>query len=165
MIPSRYFGFAVAICCVLFFGTGCDFTVFTHRGLVKSNLRKYGDAISANDWEGAGSYHLKGFIWEQKGGKKMRGPRATEAFFKSIADIEGRDEFFVDVHSAEQMEETKISTDVTFQQHRVVSSMQMTFANVVWNAKILWIKRGNAEWKIAYIKEITERSRKKFSRT
>ena len=98
------------------------------------------------------------------GGRKMTGPAATKAFLESIQGIASNDTFFTEVDSIEEKKPGQIVANVTFQAHIIESSMTMSYSNIVWTGRMLWVKRGNADWRILAIQETSSREKGKYSR-
>ena len=157
----------MSVCLLLLFGaSGCDifdFFVFTDEGLVKNRIREQCEAITAKDWRKAAALYDTRFQWQQ-GNTVLKGKAGIKAFWKSIENIVNCDEFMAVVHEVKKTGPQKIVARVTFQAHVIESSMTMRYSNVTWEASMLWVKRGNADWRIIYIKELSARKKGKFSR-
>lgn len=144
--------------------TGCEFLAFTDEGLVKHKIEQHAAAISAKDWRAAAAFHDAKFTWAQ-GRRKMSGRAATQAFLKSISEIQSNDSFYTDVDAIKTVKEGQmIEALVSFQAHIVENSMAMRYSNMTWQARMYWVKRGNADWRLLGLQEITERAKRPFSR-
>ena len=144
-------------------GAGCDALTFTPEGLVKFRIQTHSRAIAAKNWDKARSFYASEVQWQTSEFKK-RGPDVAGEFLDSIRNIQACDNFFTDVHSIKKSSETRMVAHVTFQAHTVVSSMTMRYSNVFWDAKLLWIRQGATNWKLAGIKELHPRKKGKFNR-
>lgn len=143
---------------------GCDLSwlAFSDEGFVKSKTRAYGEAIGVCEWDRVPDFHDGKFTWEQ-GGRVIRGEAGTQAWIKSLQEIHNMDGMFIEVHKAQKLRPDQIALNVTFQAHCIRNSMAMTFSNFVWQANVLWVKRGQGEWKIGYIKELSQRKTGRMS--
>jgi hypothetical protein len=150
-------------CLFLLAAAGCDFFVFTDEGLVKNKIRENAEAITAKNWREAAKLYDSRFQWQQ-GDTVLKGQAGVKAFWKSIESIVNCDEFHAVVHSVEKKGPGQILATVTFQAHLIESSMTMKYSNITWKATMGWVKRGNADWRIIFIKELSPRKKGKFSR-
>ena len=147
----------------LFLAGGCDFFVFTDEGLVENKINENARAITEKDWRTAAKLYDLRFKW-QRGDTTLEGKEGIKAWWKSIEEFVNCDEFHTVTHEVKKKGPDKIVAAVTFQAHLIESSMTMKYSNVTWKAYMGWVKHGNADWRILYIKEITPRTKGKFSR-
>lgn len=155
--------FLTVVCLLLAGTTGCNFFVFTDEGLVKNKIRENAEAITAKNWRDAAKLYDSRFTWQQ-GDTVLKGQEAVKAFWRSIDSIMNCDEFHTVVHEIEKKGPGQILATVTFQAHLIESSMTMKYSNLTWKGAMGWVKRGNADWRIIFIKELSPRTKGKFSR-
>ncbi len=142
---------------------GCDYVAVTDEQFVKKKMREHDEAVTARDWRTAASFYDLKVQWQQ-GAVRLEGRAAAEGFLSSLNSITQMDEFFTIVNEIRRVKPDLIEAQVTMQAHLVISSAQLDFSNRFWDAKMGWVKRGPANWKIAYIIETTPRRDGKLSR-
>jgi hypothetical protein len=136
---------------------GCDALAVTDAGYVKGQARKYSRLILEKDFSQAATMQHPQMIWQRVGKDKLQGEAASQGFLGSIKAISNMDTFYFYVHDIEKVDDKRLVMDVTMQAHIVVNSMAMVYDNIVWRAKLLWVKTDKATWKLGAIQETTTR--------
>ena len=152
-----------AVCLLYTLTAGCDFLAFTDEGLIKRRIEAHAKAISEEEWGKAAEHYLAKTTWKRADGTGVSGTQAAQEFLDSIKQVRRRGSFYTHVEKVQKLDENRIGALVTFQIHIVESSMSMKYSNLVWKAKMLWVKVGPGDWKIAAIHDVTARKKGKFS--
>ena len=151
------------LCLSMLFCSGCDlFLAFTDVGLIKSKINAHTKALSESRWKDAASYYHGQIQW-QSGGGVRKGKAAASGFLASIRDVSGRNDFFSDVLKIKQVNDAKIVAAVRFKVHIIKSGMAMEFRCLQWRSVLTWVKAKDNTWKIISIKEISPRTKARFS--
>jgi hypothetical protein len=145
---------AVSALGLVLLSTGCDALAVTDVGYVKVQAKKYSRFILNKDFSQAATMQYPKMIWQKLGGPKLPG----DAFLESLKGIQNMDTFYFYVHDAKKLDKERIVLDVTMQAHIVVNSMTMVYDNIIWRAKMLWIKTDKATWKLGAISETSARA-------
>lgn len=142
---------------------GCDSALFSVEGFIRSRIRSHAAAIAADDWRKASSFCAPNMDWISASAR-LRGQPAIDGFLDSIRAINARGNFMTTVHRVQKLADDRYVADVTFQAHITLSSMTLTYSNIVWQAKMLWVKDGPVSWKLAGIQELSPRTQERMSR-
>jgi hypothetical protein len=138
---------------LLLLSAGCDALAVTDVGFVKVQAKKYSRFICNKDFSQAMAMQSPRMLWQEFGGQKKSG----EAFLESLKAIKNMDTFYFYVHDTQKLDKERIILDVTMQAHIVLNSMTMTYDNICWRAKMLWIKTDKATWKLGAVSETSAR--------
>ncbi len=144
------------------FCLGCEMPLFNKRATVKRRIQAHARAISEEDWEKAVSYYHPRMKWTRNG-ETVQGRKAVLGFLSSIREVRGRNDFYTEVHRAKLLDEKRVAASVTFTIHIVESAMALQFSSRNWRADMLWVETARNEWKIAVIKEVSQRTRGRVS--
>lgn len=142
---------------------GCDSALFSIEGYIRNRIRAHAQAISADDWSRAAAFCAPNMEWITAG-SRLGGQAAIDGFHNSIRAINARSALYTNVHRVQKIADDRYVADVTFQVHFTVSSMTLTYSNIVWQAKMLWVKDGPVSWKLAGIHELSPRTQDRVSR-
>lgn len=153
---------AAALCLPFCMG-GCGIVPVAPESHVERNLEILDKAMSDGDWRRASSL-LHSKMSYETASLSLKGSAAAKAFLKSIRDIQGMNEIHTSIHKMKKVNEDRVAVAATMQAHITLSSMALKFSNSTWQVKMLWVRVGSKNWKLASVKETSTRAHAQTNR-